>query len=118
MTEKGKKSEFSIVIGEKAETTHSLYIIPTPIEYWLLTGTLVPAVVVIDTRRDKQARIFRRMARRFPNGLSEAPELPEKRSGEVSRLGAVGARVPSKPEPTHRTATAAAPEDALEEELV
>src|SRR5260370_32587630 len=37
MTEKGKKSEFLIVIGEKAETTHSLYVVPTPLEYWLLT---------------------------------------------------------------------------------
>jgi hypothetical protein len=37
MTEKGRRSEFLIVLGEKAETTHSLYIVPTPIEYWLLT---------------------------------------------------------------------------------
>ncbi len=33
MTEKGKKSGFLIVIGEKAETTYSLYIVPTPMEY-------------------------------------------------------------------------------------
>ena len=37
MTEKGQKSEFLIVIGEKAETTHSFYFVPTAVEYWLMT---------------------------------------------------------------------------------
>jgi hypothetical protein len=40
MTEKGEKNEFLLVIGEKSETTHSIYIITTPIEYWLLTTFL------------------------------------------------------------------------------
>ena len=37
MTEKGKKSEFLGVIGEKAETTFSFEVITTPLEYWLIT---------------------------------------------------------------------------------
>jgi len=37
MTEKGKKSEFLGIIGEKAETTFSFEVITTPLEYWLMT---------------------------------------------------------------------------------
>jgi hypothetical protein len=93
MTEKGRRSEFLIVLGEKAETTHSLYIVPTPIEYWLLTtyprerwfrqwwlmthGDLSPV--------DRYASL----AETYPHGLSQIPELPEERSGEVTRLGLV-----------------------------
>jgi hypothetical protein len=122
MTEKGRKSEFLIVIGEKAETTHSLYIVPTPIEYWLLTTY----------PRERWYRqwwlsahsemswleAFEELARKFPNGLSEAPELPEERSGEVSRLGAAGARVPSISETLQRNTDATEAEVAFEEELV
>ena len=90
MTEKGKKSEFLLVIGEKAETTHSLYIIPTPIEYWLLTtfprerwyrqywlamNAHLPLVEGYET-----------LAAKFPQGLSALDELPEERSGEVMEV--------------------------------
>jgi hypothetical protein len=61
---------------------------------------------------------FEELARKFPNGLSEAPELPEERSGEVSRLGAAGARVPSISETLQRNTDATEAEVAFEEELV
>jgi len=119
MTEKGRKSEFLIVIGENAETTHSLYIVPTPIEYWLLTTY----------PRERWYRLwwlsthcemggletFEELAKMFPNGLSEVPELPEERSGEVSRLGSVGVRVPSTSETPQRNTEATQAEFALEE---
>ena len=92
MTEKGRKSEFLIVIGEKAETTHSLYIVPTPIEYWLLTTypreRWYRQWWLATHSEMSWLEAFEELARRFPNGLSEMPELPEERSGEVSRLGA------------------------------
>ena len=91
MTEKGKKSEFLIVIGEKAETTHSLYIVPTPLEYWLLTTypreRWYRQWFLATNPGLRLAEIYERLAARFPNGLSELPELPEERSGEVSRQG-------------------------------
>jgi hypothetical protein len=91
MTEKGKKSEFLIVIGEKAETTHSLYIVPTPLEYWLLTTypreRWYRQWFLATNPGLGLAEIYELLAARFPNGLSELPELPEERSGEVSRLG-------------------------------
>ena len=88
MTEKGKKSEFLLVIGEKAETTHSLTIVPTPIEYWLLTtfprerwyrrGWLEEHSQLPLVER------YEALARKFPHGLSALDELPEERSGEVT----------------------------------
>ena len=91
MTEKGKKSEFLIVIGEKAETTHSLYIVPTPLEYWLLTTypreRWYRQWFLATNPGLSLAQIYEQLAARFPNGLSEVPELPEERSGEVSRQG-------------------------------
>ncbi len=90
MTEKGKKSEFLLVIGEKSETTHSLYIVPTPIEYWLLTTfprekwyrqywlTKYSDISATDA--------YEHLAAAYPNGLSALDELPEERSGEVMNV--------------------------------
>jgi hypothetical protein len=87
VTEKGKQSEFLICVGERSETTHSLYIQPIPLEYWL--ATTYP--------RERKYRSWwlkihpdfhqamRVLAAKFPIGLSSLPELPEERSGEVSR---------------------------------
>ena len=91
MTEKGHRSEFLVVIGEKAETTHSFYFVPTPVEYWLMTTwprerwyrqwwlATHPGVSLIDS--------YTELAEKYPHGLSAIPELPEERSGEISRMG-------------------------------
>ncbi|MGC2742892.1 MAG: hypothetical protein WA672_06875, partial [Candidatus Angelobacter sp.] len=34
---KGRHADALIVIGEKAETTHAIRMVPTPIEYWIMT---------------------------------------------------------------------------------
>jgi hypothetical protein len=97
MTEKGKKSEFLVVIGEKAETTHSFYIVPTPLEYWLLTTyprerwyrqwwlATHPKLSMLES--------IEQLAEKFPHGISDLAELPEERSGEVSGLGGAPLRV-------------------------
>jgi hypothetical protein len=59
---------------------------------------------------------FEELATKFPNGLSEIPELPEERSGEVSRLGS-GIRGPLK-QATSRGFSDVVTKDAMEEELV
>jgi hypothetical protein len=104
MTEKGKKSEFLIVIGEKAETTHSLYIIPTPLEYWLLTTypreRWYRQWWLATNHHLSLVERYEELANKFPHGLSELPELPEERSGEVSRLGVLGPAKTSKRSPT------------------
>jgi hypothetical protein len=111
MTEKGKKSEFLIVIGEKSETTHSLHIVPTPLEYWLLTTyprerwyrqwwlATHPDMSLIER--------YEELGRLFPNGISDLPELPEERSGDVNRMGV--------PAPRKMDTASAAPLAAQEE---
>jgi hypothetical protein len=122
MTEKGRKSEFLIVIGEKAETTHSLYIVPTPIEYWLLTTYPRERWYRqwwLSTHSEMSwLEAFEELARTFPNGLSEVPELPEERSGEVSRLGAEGGKRSPQSETPERNSDASEAEVPFEEELV
>ncbi|MDI3255159.1 hypothetical protein [Pseudacidobacterium ailaaui] len=100
MTEKGRQSEFLICIGERSETTHSLYIQPTPLEYWL--GTTVPR-----ERRYRQWWLathtdfhlaMRDLAAKFPHGIVSLPELPEERSGEVFQIST---RMPVEPDWEH-----------------
>jgi hypothetical protein len=105
MTEKGRKSEFLMAIGEKAETTHILHIVPTPLEYWLLTTFprerwyrqwWLTAHAHMD-----QTVLYERLGQKFPTGLSELPELPEECSAEVSLLRSAPGIVPLPPdEPT------------------
>jgi hypothetical protein len=92
MTDKGRRSEFLISIGEDSASTHSLYIELTPTEYWLATSY----------PRERQYRTWwlstqtnlefgeaiRLVAAKYPNGLARLPELPEERSGEVNRATA------------------------------
>jgi hypothetical protein len=91
MTEKGRRSEFLMVLGEKAETTHSLYIMPTPIEYWLLTTYPRERWYRqwwLMTHRDLSSiERYALLAEKYPYGISQLPELLEERSGEVTSLG-------------------------------
>ena len=85
MTEKGKQSEFLICVGERSETTHSLYIQLMPVEYWLATSfprERKYRAWWLRTHPDFHAAI-RELAFKFPQGLAALPELPEERSGEV-----------------------------------
>ncbi|MGH9607976.1 MAG: VirB4 family type IV secretion system protein [Terracidiphilus sp.] len=122
MTEKGKKSEFLIVIGEKAETTHSLYIVPTPMEYWLLTTYPRERWYRqwwLSTHSEMSLmESFGELAKRFPNGLSDLPELAEERSGEVNRLGTVGMYAPPSSDTTHESTKAVTAGSAMQEALV
>jgi hypothetical protein len=90
MTEKGKKSEFLLVIGEKAETTHSLHIVTTPLEYWLLTTFArekwYRQYWLMKHSDLSKTAAYERLAATFPNGISALDELPEERSGEVMNV--------------------------------
>ena len=109
MTEKGKKSEFLLVIGENSETTHSLHIITTPIEYWLLT-TFPREKWYRQYWMKKHSEVpaseaYEGLAAKFPNGLSSLEELPEERSGEVMNVAlgrpSTAAAVRITPSPTY-----------------
>lgn len=88
MTEKGRQSEFLVCIGERAETTHSLYVQPTGVEYWLATSfpreRRYRAWWYAESE-DPYVAIWT-LAAKYPHGLSELPDLPEEISGEVNRV--------------------------------
>jgi type IV secretory pathway VirB4 component len=86
---KGKSADALIVVGEKAETTHSIRISPTPIDYWVTTTyprerayrawwlaqyTDVPLI-----------EAYKELGAAFPRGLAEVDPLAEEISGEVTR---------------------------------
>jgi hypothetical protein len=87
MAEKGKRSDFVVAIGEKAETTHSFRVVLSPLEYWILTT--YPREKWYRAwwmRKHEQMSLHARylkLAERYPNGLAQLELLPEERSGEV-----------------------------------
>lgn len=89
---KGQGAEALLVIGEKAETTQTIRIVPTPIDYWICTTYA----------RERRYRhwylascagrplieLYRELAAKFPQGLAEAPPLAEEISGVVDQTWA------------------------------
>jgi hypothetical protein len=92
MTEKGKRSEFVLAVGESSSTTHSIYVELDPTEYWLATSY----------PRERKYRVWwlsmhpqldfgaaiRLLGERFPAGLAYEADLPEEISGDVDRATA------------------------------
>jgi type IV secretory pathway VirB4 component len=86
---KGKSAEALIVVGEKAETTHTIRMSATPIDYWITTTY----------SRERQYRswwlerhrdmalidAYITLAEQFPLGLADLNPLPEEMSGETTK---------------------------------
>jgi hypothetical protein len=89
-TQKGKKSDFIVVIGEKAETTHTLRVVLSPIEYWIMTT--YPRERWYRAwwmKKHSELPLYERyclLAEKFPQGMAALEELPEERSGEVYEI--------------------------------
>jgi hypothetical protein len=90
---KGKSADALIVIGEKAETTHTIRMSPTPVDYWIITTYARERLYRswwLERNRDvPRIQAYLELAERFPAGLAEVDPLPEEASGEVAR----GARI-------------------------
>lgn len=90
---KGKSADALIVIGEKAETTHTIRMSPTSIDYWIMTTYARERVYRswwLEQRRSVPLiEAYLQLAERFPTGLADIDPLPEEVRGEVAR----GARV-------------------------
>jgi type IV secretory pathway VirB4 component len=90
---KGKSADALIVIGEKAETTHTIRMSPTPVDYWIITTYARERLYRswwLERNRDvPRIQAYLELAERFPAGLAEVDPLPEEVSGEVAR----GARI-------------------------
>jgi len=87
--QKGRHAEALIVIGEKGDTTHAIRMVPTPLEYWIMTTYA----------RERQYRTwwlqqhrdlpllerYQSLAQKFPHGLADVDPLAEEISGEVAK---------------------------------
>lgn len=87
---KGQSSEVLLVIGEKAETTQVLKLLPTALDYWVCT-TFPRERYYRNWFLRKNAHgplleLYQELASKFPQGLADLPLLPEELSGEVSSI--------------------------------
>jgi hypothetical protein len=86
---KGKSADALIVIGEKADTTHTIRMSPTPVDYWIMTTyareRLYRSWWLERRKAAPLIESYIQLAERFPFGLADADPLPEEISGEVSK---------------------------------
>jgi type IV secretory pathway VirB4 component len=85
--QKGRSAEAVLALGERAETTQVIRLVPTPVDYWICTTFQRERMYRhYFLHGDPERPLFesyRDLAGRFPNGLAEVPELPEEESGGV-----------------------------------
>ncbi len=84
---KGRSADALIVIGEKAETTHTIRLVPTPVEYWITTTYARERMYrAWWTSQHKDVALieaYQGLAQKFPFGLADIDPLPEEVSGEI-----------------------------------
>ena len=87
---KGRGAEVLLALGEKAETTQTIRIVPTPLEYWVCTTfpreRKYRSYLLGERRGQPLLETYQELARRFPQGLADVPKLPEELSGEVDAV--------------------------------
>ena len=84
---KGRSAEAVLALGERAETTQVIRLVPTPVDYWICT-TFQRERMYRDYFLGRNAEkplfeSYREFARLFPKGLAELLETPEEASGRV-----------------------------------
>jgi len=87
---KGHSADFLIAIGEKAESTHAIRIVPSPVDYWITT-TYPRERTYRSWWLARRAGIplieaYEALAERYPRGLAELAPLPEELSGQVQEV--------------------------------
>ena len=86
---KGKSADALIVIGEKAETTHTIRMSPTGVDYWISTTYPRERLYRSWWLRRHTGRplieVYSGLAERFPFGLADCELLPEELSGQVAK---------------------------------
>jgi type IV secretory pathway VirB4 component len=91
---KGRSAEVLLVLGEKSETTQTIRLVPTPIDYWV--ATTYPRERAYRNyffKREKSRKrplieLYRELATLYPHGLADVDALPEETSGEVQAAAA------------------------------
>jgi hypothetical protein len=91
---KGQYAEALLVLGEKAETTQTIRIVPTSVDYWVCTTfpreRRYRAWFLKKEGRRPLLHSYLELAQKFPNGLAGLATLPEEHSGEVNAALAEG----------------------------
>jgi len=86
--QKGRWAEMLLVIGEKAETTQAVRLVPTPVDYWICTTypreRAYRAWYLNQKPEQPLLECYQELAQRFPEGLAGLPQLPEELSGAVA----------------------------------
>jgi hypothetical protein len=84
---KGRSADVLLVIGEKAETTQTIRIVPTPLSYWICTTypreRKYRSWFLNKSASRSLLECYQDLAQRFPQGLAEVVPLPEELSGAV-----------------------------------
>ncbi len=87
---KGRSAEVLLVIGEKAETTQTIRIVPTPLSYWICTTfprERKYRTWFLEEHFDRPLfDTYQELAKRFPQGLADLAPLPEELSGAVANV--------------------------------
>jgi hypothetical protein len=85
---KGESADALLVLGEKAETTQTIRIAPTAVDYWICTTfpreRRYRAWILKELAPRPRIEIYQELARKFPRGLAEVSPLPEEISGAVT----------------------------------
>jgi type IV secretory pathway VirB4 component len=91
--QKGRFAEMLLVMGEKSETTQTVRLVPTPIDYWICTTypreRAYRAWSLRQNPEQPMLECYEDLARRFPQGLAGLPQLPEELSGAVNTNEAI-----------------------------
>ena len=91
---KGRSADVLLVIGEKAETTQTVRLVPTCIEYWVCTTfpreRAYRNYFFARNPNKPLLEVYEELAKKFPSGLAEVPPLPEEVSGAVAGMALAG----------------------------
>jgi type IV secretory pathway VirB4 component len=81
---KGLYAQALLVLGEKAETTQTIRLVPTPLDYWICTTFPRERRYRHWFLRRNQGKplieCYQELAKKFPQGLADVPPLPEESS--------------------------------------
>ncbi|HUY13190.1 MAG TPA: hypothetical protein VMX16_06090 [Terriglobia bacterium] len=84
---KGRGADALLVLGEKAETTQVIRMVPTPLDYWIATTfpreRRYRSWFLRKNRGRPLLESYQELAGKFPQGLGDLAELPEEISGAV-----------------------------------
>ncbi len=85
---KGQYAEALLVVGEKAEATQTIRIVPTSLDYWVCTTfpreRRYRTWFLQKNNERPQLEAYQELATKFPQGLADVAPLAEELSGEVN----------------------------------